>query len=328
MALYFTFAALSLFAATTDQKTDAWKLLGIAELCVLALITSDIAARARAPQAIARVIAATSLVMAAAAVAGLILFYAGVSTRLTGIYGELIPSDWYARIQAGFYNPNLLASFCIFAASAVDCDKAELPAWLRRLTLAALCITVGLTFSRGILGFGLAAIIRMSHTRRRRIFAAVAAAACVGTILLLTFCKLSLDPLNPSNMRFDTSAPSSRSQALITSLATVAARPLSGSGLGTSPGQFQGTEFDAHMTLVNIAATLGLPALITFASLFAILWRRGSRPVNLAVWGGLAGLAIDGLAQDIEDFRHLWVMIGLADADSIEQPARARLENL
>ncbi len=322
MALYFILAALSLLTAAPGHKPDAWKLLGVAELCALAVITSDIAARARAQQSIARVIAATSLVMAAAAVAGLMLFYAGVSTRLMGIYGELTPSDWYARIQAGFYNPNLLASFCIFAASAVACDKAELPAWLRRLALAALYITVGLTFSRGILGFGLAAIIRMARTRRRRIFAAVAAGVCVCAMLLLTFYKLSLDPVNPANMRFDTSAPSSRRQAFTTSLATVAANPISGSGLGTSPGNYQGTEFDAHMTVVNIAATLGLPALITFASLFAMLWRRRSRTVNLAVWGGLAGLAVDGLAQDIEDFRHLWVMIGFADADSIEQPAR------
>jgi len=32
----------------------------------------------------------------------------------------------------------------------------------------------------------------------------------------------------------------------------------------------------------------------------------------------LAGLALDGLGQDIEDFRHVWIALGLADA------ARAR----
>ncbi|MGH9938924.1 MAG: hypothetical protein ACREAM_22005, partial [Blastocatellia bacterium] len=40
------------------------------------------------------------------------------------------------------------------------------------------------------------------------------------------------------------------------------------------------------------------------------------RPSDLAIWGGLAGLGLDALAQDVEDFHHLWVMIGLASARS------------
>jgi hypothetical protein len=36
----------------------------------------------------------------------------------------------------------------------------------------------------------------------------------------------------------------------------------------------------------------------------------------------MAGLALDGLGQDIESFRHLWVLIGLvlADAASSQNP--------
>jgi len=49
-----------------------------------------------------------------------------------------------------------------------------------------------------------------------------------------------------------------------------------------------------------------------------MLWRRRWRPTDLAIWSGLAGLLLDGLAQDVESFRHLWVMIGLADARSNE----------
>jgi len=70
------------------------------------------------------------------------------------------------------------------------------------------------------------------------------------------------------------------------------------------------------MTFVNIAATLGLPALVSFTSLLTMLWRRRARPTDLAIWGGMVGLLLDGLAQDVEDFRHVWVMIGLADANS------------
>jgi hypothetical protein len=30
----------------------------------------------------------------------------------------------------------------------------------------------------------------------------------------------------------------------------------------------------------------------------------------------LAGLALDALAQDVEEFRHVWIMLGLACANS------------
>jgi hypothetical protein len=163
------------------------------------------------------------------------------------------------------------------------------------------------------LGFALAAVIRGANTRRRRRVAAVCAVACVGVVIALTVWNPSINPARPLEMSFR-SADSSRNQAATSSLATLLRHPLLGSGLGTSPGQYHGAPFDSHFTPLNIAATLGLPALIAFSFLIASLWLRRGRPTDLAVWGGLAGLALDGLAQDIEDFRHLWVMIGLAGA--------------
>ncbi len=44
------------------------------------------------------------------------------------------------------------------------------------------------------------------------------------------------------------------------------------------------------------------------------LWRARARPTDLALWGMLAGIGLDGLGQDVEDFRHVWVALGLADA--------------
>jgi hypothetical protein len=72
------------------------------------------------------------------------------------------------------------------------------------------------------------------------------------------------------------------------------------------------------MTFLNIAATLGLPALVAFSCFLLMLWRCRARPTDLVIWSGLAGLLLDGLAQDVESFRHLWVMIGLAEARSID----------
>lgn len=317
LAIYFLLACLSLLFASPNPRSGAPKLLGVAELCTLAIITSDLASRPSVLPRIARFIAITSLLTAAAAFVGLLLFYSGISSPLIGIYGELEPSPWYARVQAGTYNPNLLSSFCIFAAAIVSRRDTELPAWLRRVTLAALWITVFLTFSRGILGFVLAVLIRSARTPRRRAFAAVCAVGIVAGTLSLTVWKPSINPARPFDSHFE-NATSSRSQAASSSLNELVSHPILGSGLGTSPGQYRGVPFDSHSTLLNIAATLGLPALVAFSFLIASVWRGRGRPTDLAIWGGLAGLALDGLAQDIEDFRHVWVMIGLANANANE----------
>lgn len=314
LALYFLFALLSALLAAPSPEAAAPKLLGVAELCTLAFITSDLASRPGLSPKIARAIVLTSLVTAGAAIAGLLLFYAGEASPLIGIYGELKPSRWYARVQAGTYNPNLLASFCIFAAAVVARPEAELPRWLRRITLAALWITVLLTFSRGILGFVASAAIRNANSPRRRKFAAAAVIACTLFMVSATVWRPKLDPSRPFETHLER-VPSNRWQAAISSLTTLVAHPIVGSGLGTSSGSYRGAPFDTHFTPLNIAATLGLPALVTFSFLIASLWRKRKRPADLAIWGGLAGLALDGLAQDIEDFRHLWVIIGLIDAN-------------
>jgi hypothetical protein len=82
--------------------------------------------------------------------------------------------------------------------------------------------------------------------------------------------------------------------------------------------------FDAHLTPLNVAATLGLPALLGLAIVVVALWRARSRPTDLATWGMLAGIGLDGLGQDAEDFRHVWVALGLADASRREAEASRR----
>jgi len=312
LALYFLFAFLSLLFTSPYPLLGVPKLIGVGELCVLAAITADLASRPGSPTWIAKSIALTSLLTSAAATAGLLLFYFGKTSALIGIYGELEPSSWYARVQAGTYNPNLLASFCIFAAAIVSSKRAALPRWVRRSALLGLWVTVLLTFSRGILGFVLAALIRNATTRRRRAIAVMGALAITGVTIAMTIWKPLINPVRPFEVRFE-QITSSRKEGALTAGATVTRNPLFGSGLGTSPGEYRGAPFDSHCTPINIAATIGLPALISFSFLIALLWRRRLRPIDLAIWGGLAGLAVDGLAQDIEDFRHLWVIIGFAD---------------
>ena len=67
---------------------------------------------------------------------------------------------------------------------------------------------------------------------------------------------------------------------------------------------------------------MGIPALLVLIAFLAVIWRDRSRPTNRATWGGLAGLGVDGLGQDIEHFRHVWVLIGLAWAQSRSTTSR------
>ncbi len=320
LGFYLALAAASLLLASPERQAGSLKLLGMAELCMLLVITSDLASRPGMLQAIARVVAVTTLLTVIAAFAGLILFYSGAETNLIGPYGDLVESRRYARVQAGLYHPNLLGSYCIFAFSVVSRQKDALPRWLRRAVLIGLCGTVVLTFSRAMIGFGLAAVIGTARGRAKRRMAALYAVVSLSIIAALTIWNLSLDPTRPLGLHIKTAEPASRWETLTSSLRTLADRPLLGSGLGTSPGVYRGSPFDAHLTPLNIAATLGLPALLAFVSVAILLWCNRRRPADLALWGGLAGLALDSLAADIEEFRHVWLMLGLADADRSPLP--------
>ena len=312
LALYLGWAAVSYLAAAPREPSGPAKLLGLGMLLALFVVTSDLADRPGMPAAIGRTIAATSLLTAIAATVGVVLSGFGTITPLVGTCGDLLPGP-LSRAQAGFPHPNLLASYCVFAAGVVAREEAGLSRRWRRLVLAALALSVLLTTSRAILAFGLAAAIRHATTPARRRFAWGLGVALVLAMIGFTLVNLTFQPLRPWDLQLR-DGPSVRLQSATTSLETLAAHPLFGSGLGSSPGRRGSLAFDAHLTPLNVAATLGLPALTGLGFAVWCLWRARARPTDLALWGMLAGLALDGLGQDIEDFRHVWVALGLADA--------------
>jgi hypothetical protein len=312
LALYLGWAAVSLAAASPRPAAGPAKLLGMAMLAALFVVTSDMMGRPGLPAAVGRTLAATSLLTAAAAVVGVVLSAYGKITPLVGTCGDLLPGP-LSRAQAGFPHPNLLASWCVFAFGALEREDAGLSRAWRRAVRVALAVTVLLTTTRAILAFALAAAVRGATTPVRRRFAVALTAVLVVVMLGLTVTNVTFSPLRPWELRV-LPGPSPRLEAATTSLQTLAAHPLLGTGPGTSPGRRGSLPFDAHLTPLNVAATLGLPALLGLAFAFFALWRARSRPTDLATWGMLAGLGLDGLGQDVEDFRHVWVALGLADA--------------
>jgi len=312
LALYLGWAALSLLAAEPRPAAGPAKLLGVAMLVALAVVTSEMMARPGMPAAVARTITATSLLTAVAAAVGVALSYFGHITPLVGTCGDLLPGP-LSRAEGGFPHPNLLASWCVFASGVAAREDAGLSRRWRRVAQAALALTVLLTTSRAILAFGLSAAIRGATTPLRRRLVLVLAVLLVVVMAALTVSNVLVNPLRPWEARLS-DEPSPRLQAALTSLHTLALHPLLGTGPGTSPGYRGRLPFDAHLTPLNVAATLGLPALLGLALAVFSLWRARSRPTDRATWGMLAGLGLDGLGQDIEDFRHVWVALGLADA--------------
>jgi hypothetical protein len=310
--LYLGWAAVSLALASPRPPAGETKLLGMAMLVALFVITSDLLPRAGMPAAVGRTVAVASLATALAAVVGVALSLAGKSTPLVGTCGDLLQGP-LGRAQAGFVHPNLLASYCVFASGLTARADAGLPPRGRVLVQWALFLTVLLATSRAILGFLLALAVRQATTPTRRRLAQAAAAGLVLAMAALTVWNLRLDPTRPWAARI-VKEPSVRLVSAATSLETLGAHPFVGTGPGNPPGRLGTFPFDAHFTPLNVAATLGLPALLGLGLAALALWRARARPTDLVTWGMLAGLALDGLGQDVEDFRHVWVALGVADA--------------
>jgi len=323
IAAFLALTALSAMVAADDRGHAARNLLIAVELAAAALLTADYARRGRERNAIILVITLGGLLSVVLAVLGVALFYLGIDTVLTGVYGEqLIASDSYVRAAAGFGTPPLLANYCIVAASVMAMDSDVTPR-LRRAVGLALGAVVILTLSRAVLGFFVALAIRAAWGRgssRAAKALAVTASLAVATMVILTVGRLHLDPTRPSTISFEVPDPGNRRQAFATSLETLATNPLLGTGPGTLPGRNRGKPFRAHFTPLNVAATVGLPALAALSTALVLLWTGRSRPTDVALWSGFAGVAIDAMGQDVEHFRHVWILIGLAAASAASAP--------
>jgi hypothetical protein len=316
LGIYLALSCASM-AVAEPGLGGSWKtVLLTAELAVIAVITADFATDPSRRRLIARVIVASALATIVLGAIALILFYVGDGGGLVGDYGDLVPSDRYTRVRAGFDSAPLLASFCIFASGVAASRDAGLGPRLRiptQIGLGLLCLA---TVSRTFIGFLLAIAIRWSATlqeRRRMIATAAAAVASVGILAALTVGFLEVDPTKPSSISYEIPGPHNhRREAVETSFTTLGEHPLLGIGPGALPGRnaFR-IPLRAHLTPLNVGATLGLPALIALVAMFWLLWRGRRRPTDIALWSALAGIAVDGLVGDVDHYRHLWILIGL-----------------
>ena len=288
-------ALLSL--AFADAKgTGARNVLLMLELAVLALLTSEFASERRGLRAIVVVIAGVSLSRPPWPRSGWRSSTRARHTSLIGAYGEqFIASDSYARVAAGFASPPLLASFCIFASAVVAREDSPLPARMTTATQVALSAVVLLTFSRGAIAFFMAMGIRAAYRRlgpaAARAWPSGSSWPRVAVLAVLSVGRLHLDPTRPSTISYEVPDPGNRREAFDTGLDTLADHPLTGKGPGTYVSLNRGFPFRAHFTPLNVAATMGPPALAALVFLVVVLWRERRRPTSIATWSGLIALA-------------------------------------
>jgi hypothetical protein len=322
LAAFLAWTALAALAAP-DREMAAKTFLLVAELGFVAVLTAELAREPAVPRLLARVTLGAVVFTTALAALALVLFYAGDSTGLLGSYGEqFTPSSAYTRVRAGFDSPPLLASWCIAASAILAWGPGRLPRRWQVAGQLALAFLVVATLSRAILAFAMALVVRWAFaapSRRRRLIGVATVAAVVGILALLTVGRLHVEAARPSGVSYHVPDPGNRREAAVTSWHTFEAHPVLGSGPGSFPGRNRGEPFRAHLTPLNIAATSGLPALIALAGMSVALWRGRRRPTDIAIWSGLLALMVDGLAQDIDHFRHVWLLVGLA---ALQQEAR------
>ena len=310
LAAYVGWIAIAALASP-DRAEGLKTFVLVAELAVFAVITACLAEPPRAARALGRVTLAAVVFTFTLTVIALALFYLGHETGLLGHYGAIAPTSRYARVRAGFESAPLLASWCIAASAILAWPRSELPRRWRLAGQCALAVIVVTTLSRAVLSFVLALVIRWaaaSPDRVRKLAAGGAFAAVVAVLALLSVGTLRTKPIS-----YHISEPAPRREEALVAWRTVRAHPVVGVGPSNTVGFVFGVGLRrAHLTPLNVAATAGVPALLALVGMAAALWRGRTRPTDIAIWSGLAAVMLDGLTLDVDHFRHVWLLIGLA----------------
>jgi hypothetical protein len=307
---------VSAIATSESRATAARNVLITLELIAIAILTADYARSSANRRVIARVILTVVAITAVEALVGLLLFYMGDSTSLVQSYSSYFKnSGIYTRVEGGFNNPALLGNFTIFASAVLALDDAGLSRRVRLATQIVLVLLAASTVSRPLIALLASHAIRLAYRHRAPVLRRAAAAVVVGAVVLaiaLSVVPLSADPLRPAS---SAAGVNPRLSMIETAAKTLADHPLVGKGPGSLVAHWEGASMRAHLTPLNIAATTGLVSLAPLCALIVLLWRRRRFPTNPALWSGAAGLALDGLTQDVEHFRQTWLMLGMLDAD-------------
>lgn len=258
-----------------------------------------------------RALVVAAAIAAATAAAGAAGYYAGIPSPLLSHYGDLM-ADAYPRVRGTVINANMTASVVATGVILLWFEPGLVPAArLRRLIYAIAAVALVFSFSRTIGALAIAvsgvALWRGEGRRWLRLAWLAAAGAYAAALWISIRYHVVLNPVQPWAVEV-LASDGSRFAIWRNAVATLAEHPL----LGVGPGIGVAEGRHAHNTWLNLWAGLGIVPLAAFAFLMAASVLAAIRSHWPGVACALAVALIDSLYTDIEDMRHIWLLIGIA----------------
>jgi hypothetical protein len=302
---YVAWIAICAWNADGDVHARVAWVVGAAALAALAGVTALVASAEQAREQLARAWIYGALLL------GVIGIAAGVAAQLGIDITPLHRGDGELGLRfrpAGLQRVGLIAELSLVPFLFVVHDGERLLG--RRMRILAIVVLsivllVGMTRTLLAVAFGVA-LLRL-RSRKARVAAALLLAA-------LAF----------GAARFDvhgTATPGIRWRIAASALKQASAHPLFGIGperdvaiTGWPRASDPPVGWDAHDTLLDLAARAGVPAAALFVWIFALALRRARGavdPFGVALYVGLLATAFDSFSVDLEHFRHVWLLFGL-----------------
>jgi hypothetical protein len=318
----FASVPIAVFAAGAAVSTlfggSQVKLLGHFELAALGWMA--VCASPDSSRWLRRALVIAAGLAALTAMAGLVVFFTGIAgydasgrpeNPLLYIHGALV-SDNYPRPRGSLVTGAMLTSVVATGSALLWFERALVPGvWLRRLIYAVCGVALFFAFSRTIVTLaivlGAAELWRRGRPRWAHGACVVAAAAYAAALWISLRYEIVLNPLEPWAVDV-LAADGNRFGIWRNAVATLAENPI----VGVGPGMLVAKGLSAHNTWLNLWAVLGVVPLVAFAFLMLGSIRAvvGSRSLGVAC-ALIFGL-IESTYNDIEDMRHVWLLIGIA----------------
>lgn len=304
------------------------KLLGHFELAAIGWMAA--CALPHAARRLRQALVIAAALAALTALAGLAVFFSGNAgydafgrpdNPLLYLHGALVTDD-YPRAKGTLVTGAMLTSVVASGVALLWFERDLVPArWSRRLIFLGCAVALVFAFSRSIATLAVVLLAaglcrRNRSTLARGAFLVVAVAYAAALWVSLRY-HVVLDPLAPWTADV-LGADGDRFGRWRLAVAAIAESPLVGAG----PGSLVAAGWSAHNTWLNLWAVLGIVPLAAFAVLLLA-------SIRSAVRSGAAGLAsalifalIESSYNDIEDMRHVWLLIGLALGIMADAPGR------
>ncbi|MEM1276338.1 MAG: hypothetical protein AAGH74_07420 [Pseudomonadota bacterium] len=305
-------------AISATRGGSAIKLLGHLELGVLCWIA--LCASARHAFLFRRALVIAGAIAAATAMLGMLIFLLGWGVYdadgvpnhpLLYLHGALVAGD-YPRLRGTLVTGAMLTAVVGTGFALLALEKELVPQrWLRQLIYVISIIAMFFAFSRAIASFAvvLTGFLLWQNRAARPVWIGWALMALVYTALLLISLRYEV-LLEPTRLweTVITSEDGDRFGRWRFAVAAIAEHPFIGAG----PGVLIADGWSAHNTWLNIWSILGLAPLIAFVALMSgAVWKAVRLP-SLGLSCVLAFALISSLYNDVEDMRHLWIVMGLA----------------